>query len=136
MKNKGIALVMVLMVAMTTCYSQSLDFNRVYNLKGQVGASSTYFALDTVPAGKTWKIENYGVTGYTGLYMHITGNTYLPMNIVGGSNPVYLAPAPGNGSVSGLSRPIWMEAGEVIYGRNSVTTGSYWISILEFNVTP
>lgn len=111
-------------------FSQNLQFSRVVNLKGEnSGGGST--AIDTVPVGKVWKVENF-ISSANGLNWRLDVGGGQFMGIAGG---IVFGNTPSNNSSSSsnFGHPIWLAEGEVIYMNGS---GYYFFSILEFDTNP
>ena len=107
----------------TDLYSQSLAFSRVV-LKQGLGS-----VIDTVPAGKVWKIES--------VMANSSSKSVYALGINGVSCSLY---GELNSSSSafhdyfGPSGPIWLPEGTRLQGASGALT--YTISIIEFTVVP
>jgi hypothetical protein len=125
--------ILALFTALSTLvYSQgNLQFNQVVSLSqsfiGTAGGSNTTFNYTgspiTVPSGKVWKVEKISVNG---------GNNGSGVRI---NNLHSLSVSDAN------TGPIWLKASDELkiytscYSCGSLS-GSYFISIVEFNIIP
>ena len=77
----------------------------------------------TVPSGKVWKIESFAASGQADIVLTLNSTVNISST---------------NGS------PIWLKTTDVIQVKKlcgsgascSLQTGSFFISIIEFNITP
>lgn len=107
----------------------NLQFNQVLTYTQQYatsGSPNTYLSPTyQVPTGKVWKVEKFLMSASSTSYP-----TYLRINNV---NIIQ------EDDVN--SGPVWLKPGDQINAYTSVTggggyTGSYFISIIEFNIVP
>lgn len=112
----------------------NLSFNRVHIVKGLHTGGWT--VVDSVPAGKVWKVEAVGTSGYLLIGTEVTPSSILSWNI-NTNIPIHLISPTGSSNQGTLVNPVWLNAGEKIYvNRTNTGNGQYYISVLEFNVTP
>jgi hypothetical protein len=118
----------------------NLQFNKVKTLTGTI-PGQTSLNLDTVPAGKVWKIESIGLSP---LFLQIGGyacsETFFAIN---GVEFVNHAPRVNNSNLVVLNnQSLWLKAGDRIgyiyrsLGGNCNTNQPYVISIIEYNIIP
>lgn len=114
-----------------TFAQKSLEFNDVVNLKGDC-TNGTHM-IDTVPMGYTWKIENI-LTSNVSINLEPTPGAYMNIS---GSNYSYANVPPGSTNNASVLQPIWLKEGETLRAACSNSSNyRYFISILEFKITP
>jgi hypothetical protein len=138
--KKAILFSLFTLLMLFTKAQGNLQFYRVKTLTGYV-PGATSISLDTVPAGKVWKIESLGMSplvviingaACTETFFAINGVEYL--NHAQRVNSPYLV-------VLGHEN-IWLKAGDRIgyvyrsLGGNCNTNQPYVISIIEYNIIP
>ena len=118
----------------------NLQFNRVITFSGYV-PFATNVTIDSVPSGKVWKIESYGLSPLISnrqacLNTFFAINGVEVMNYSNSYNSGYAIHPPTN--------QYWLKAGDVI-GYKFITGGGtsgctanqpYVISIIEYNIIP
>jgi hypothetical protein len=141
MKILGLSLRNTLCIALfsvlgSLLYSQgNLQFNQVLTFTGSIGVigpNAVTSPIQTVPAGKVWKIESVG-----GLASNqSSGNVRFGIQINTGISIVYW-----NNLIDQNICPIWLKTNDNLqfYYHNPSTnaqTCSYIISVVEFNIIP
>lgn len=106
-------LTLCLLLFLGTCFSQgNLQFNQVLTFTGTVASNNGFVnsAINTVPAGKVWKIEFKEGGGL----LNVNG-----MNL----------------SLNQL--PCWLKNGDIVaLNGNNSSTQNIFVSIIEFNIVP
>jgi hypothetical protein len=109
----------------------NLQFNQVVTLNG-TPTPCVNTNIDTVPAGKVWKIEAWTNNNEVNIYFNNTLYNNHFLAVWGNNNGTQM-------QLSSNMNPIWLKGGDVI----SVTISNqfcqarpYFFSILEFNITP
>jgi hypothetical protein len=121
----------VLCLVSTLCYgqgnlqfSQVLTYSQNFNLVGcGTNLCSWSGSLYTVPSGKAWKIENFAANGQADIVMTLNSTVNINTN---------------------NTFPIWLKSGDIIQVKKlcgsgascSLQSGSFFISIIEFNIIP
>ncbi|MCB9231888.1 MAG: hypothetical protein H6581_09510 [Bacteroidia bacterium] len=130
---KKISLILFLLTAfsVTGLSAQSLNFSRVVNIAGDCTGGTR---VDTVPAGKIWKIEGVRTEDvYT--YFSANGSIFTFQNY---STDSYMIMPPGATGGNAIFNPVWLNSNAMI--KNECTTALssdyYFYSILEFEVVP
>lgn len=127
MRNSLLLLFFLLCGAASTNAQGNLQFNNAILI------SST---LQTVPAGKVWKIESYTPTSVYGIHGGIPATHNIVINgdikIVGMSAGLNYNYNSGSHSAVLHSFPIWLPAGSTVI----VGAGISSLSVLEFNLVP
>jgi hypothetical protein len=117
MDFKKILLIACLFVGLNTFAQKRLEFNRIFSHSGTI--SSQTLTLDTVPAGKTYKITSFIKShGYVSMLINNMswGSSYSNIN-------------------EDYSFPIWLKEGDILKVHNySSSNYSYHISGIEFNI--
>ena len=114
---KNILLIACLFVGFSSFAQKRLEFNRIISHSGTI--SSQTLTLDTVPAGKTYKITSF-IKSYQYVNMIINNMSW-----------------PSSGGVINqyYSFPIWLKEGDILKVYNSTSSNySYHISGIEFNI--
>lgn len=110
----------------------NLQFNQVITLNGIACPANTIINIDTVPANKVWKLENWTNSNDISLYFNNTlfNNHYLAL---------YSNSTGTQAQLSSNLNPIWLKAGDIISVStqwNNCQVRPYFFSIIEFNLTP
>lgn len=134
MNKKYLLLVLLSFCSVAANAQSNLQFNQVITYAGNLATTTNAgdsTALWTVPAGKVWKIESassgYAYVNYP-VYLVVNGARAFDISVyaTGTTRPVYL--------------PIWLKAGDGVriaeYSTNNSYFANYFISIVEFNLTP
>jgi len=133
--KKNVSLLLLSVLCSFAVYSQSnLQFNQVLTYAGRLatanGAGDSTAAW-TVPAGKVWKIESA-----SGAYAYVTSPVFLVVNGV----KVFDLYIYNSSTTRNVYFPVWLKAGDVAriaeYNTSNNFYTAYFISIVEFNVTP
>lgn len=133
--NKNVCLLLLMMLFPVTAYAQSnLQFNQVLTYSGHLATTTS--AGDsteawTVPQGKVWKIESasaaYGYVTYP-VFLVVNGTKVFDIYIYNSS------------TVRNVYFPVWLKAGDAVriaeYNTSNNFFTDYFISIVEFNLTP
>lgn len=134
--NKNVFLLLITMLCSVAVYAQSnLQFSQVLTYSGRLAnannAGGDSSSAWTVPAGKVWKVESASAAfGYASYPVFLTVN----------GTKVYDIYVYNSSSSRNVYFPIWLKAGDSAriveyYPSNSYFT-DYFISIVEFNLTP
>lgn len=136
---KNVLFILFVIVRVFTYAQGNLEFNQVLThsggvLVGQFGIKS-YSPIQTVPAGKVWKIEWIGASFVSnGTNPSLSFATW---GITINTQDVALST---NNAVTSLNAPIWLKAGDnlsFVSGGNGIAGSvKYVFSIIEFNVGP
>jgi hypothetical protein len=137
---KNAIILLCLIVASNNMFGQgNLQFNQVLTYAGQVGTwDSTYTTYSTVsptftvPTGKLWKIETKTIS--TEIIHFYVNNVFFKdyVAVYGGYGTAYAYSY-------NISNPIWLKAGDSVYFKaegSGTPSGPYFISIIEYNITP
>jgi hypothetical protein len=105
-------------------FNQVISYSQLYNTSSGGGVYTFSSPSYVVPENKVWKIEKFCMTKFTADF------GYLIVN-----NAYQLRPDDVN------SGPIWLKAGDQISATTSTSgggnyNGTFFISIIEFNVVP
>ncbi len=128
-----------LLLFIGTFFSQgNLQFNQVLTFTGTVASNNGYVnsAINTVPAGKVWKIEHVGGSAF------LMGNgTQYGVTINNATSICYWGSSPSNYQLQVKEIcPIWLKAGDNLsfyWSQYNGTQGcDFVISIVEFNIVP
>lgn len=114
----------------TAANSQTLQFNDVINL---VGTGSGVVDVDTVPAGKTWKLEKI-ISQATHIMIYDPATSvelYITQN-----NNNYASIGPGTTAGATTVSPTWIKEGMIIRRNGSVASSKFFVSVLEFDIVP
>jgi hypothetical protein len=128
-------LVMMLLLGIKASTQGNLQFNQVLTFTGSVGITgpnAVTSPIQTVPAGKVWKIEYVGGTASN----QSSGNVRFGIQMNSGISMVYW-----HTLVDQNICPIWLKASDNLqfYYHNpggTAQTCSYIISVVEFNIIP
>jgi hypothetical protein len=129
-------LVMILLLGVKASAQGNLQFNQVLTFTGSIGVTgpnAVTSPIQTVPAGKVWKIEHVG-----GLATNQSSTSVrFGIQINSGISLTYWS----NGIVDQNICPIWLKASDNLqfYYNNPGGTAqscTYIISVVEFNIIP
>jgi hypothetical protein len=140
-KMKQIVLFLMLSSMMMAAKAQgNLQFNKVKTYSGYI-AATTSINLDTVPAGKVWKITSIGMSplisfpnGYacTETFFAINGIEYVNQSSRVNSNELVVLDC----------ETMWLKAGDrigYVYRQHSGLcnfTSPYIVTLIEYNIIP
>jgi hypothetical protein len=135
MMKKTICILLLSTLCSFAAYSQSnLQFNQVLTYAGRLAtttgagdSTSTW----TVPPGKVWKIESA-----SGAFAYVTSPVYLIVNGI----KVFDVYIYNSTTTRNVYFPVWLKAGDAVrmaeYNTSNNFYTDYFISIVEFNLTP
>jgi hypothetical protein len=120
MDFKKVLLILCFFVSLNTVAQKRLEFNRIISHSGTMSNIQT-ITLDTVPAGKTYKITSF--------IKSLSQVNMIFNNMIWGN---------GGGMINqNYSFPIWLKEGDILkvycYGSSS-SNYTYHISGIEFNI--
>jgi hypothetical protein len=115
---KNILLIACLFVGLNTVAQNRLEFNQIVSISGSFG-SAGYSQLDTVPAGKAYKVTGFNQSGSSySTFLTINGSELQPVSYKGG-----------------LVFPLWLKEGDILgVFRSTSSVRRYHISGIEFNI--
>jgi hypothetical protein len=121
MDFKKVLLILCFFVSLNTVAQKRLEFNRIISHSGTMSNIQT-ITLDTVPAGKTYKITSF--------IKSLSQVNMIFNNMIWGN---------GGGMINqNYSFPIWLKEGDILkvycYGSSSSSNYTYHISGIEFNI--
>jgi len=133
--KKTICLLMLSMLCSVAAFSQNnLQFNQVLTYAGHLATTtSAGDSTDawTVPQGKVWKIESASAA-----YGYVTYPVFLVVNGI----KVFDIYIYNSSTVRNVYFPVWLKAGDMVriaeYNTSNNFFTDYFISIVEFNLTP
>jgi hypothetical protein len=92
--------------------------------------------VQTVPAGKVWKVESIQYQGGPAFYLNTQGIRSIEGTLSFQINGVVIYPSlhymATNGAVPFQSFPIWLPAGSTL----AAGSGTAFLSVIEFNIVP
>jgi hypothetical protein len=124
---KKIITITILLFSMASYAQGNLQFNRVRTFTGN---ASGYIVLDTVPAGKIWKIESTGFSGKDNSFLQINNIRYVNFYTNFWVNYQYQTPSAASQSSTSIKETLWLRSGDVLGWEN----GSYVITLIEYNL--
>ncbi|MES2850860.1 MAG: hypothetical protein V4685_17500 [Bacteroidota bacterium] len=135
MVNKNVFLLLLSVLCSVAVHSQSnLQFSQVLTYSGHLATTNNAgdsTAAWTVPTGKVWKIESA-----SGAYGYVTYPVYLVVNGI----KVFDIYIYNSSTTRNVYFPVWLKAGDVVriaeYNTSNNYYTDYFISIVEFNLTP
>ena len=101
----------------------NLQFNQVLTYSGSL-AADTSTANYTVPSGKIWKVE-FAEGGQRGIQLIINNIAAIDIADDGSSGDLVV-------------KSFWLKAGDLlkINNGNGQSSGTYFVSIIEYNIIP
>lgn len=133
--NKNLSLLLLSVFFSVASFSQSnLQFSQVLTYAGHLATANNAgdsTAAWTVPPGKVWKIESA-----SSAYGYVIYPVFLVVNGV----KVFDIYIYGTNTTKGVYFPVWLKAGDAVriaeYSTSPNYYTDYFISIVEFNLTP
>ena len=126
---------MMLLLVVKASAQGNLQFNQVLTFTGSIGvtANAVTSPIQTVPAGKVWKIEHVGGVASN----QTSASVRFGIQVNSGISLTYWS----NGIVDQNICPIWLKASDNLqfYYNNPGGTAqscTYIISVVEFNIIP